>query len=63
MRMDEYLEKALKEAVIDDIGDEVKGLKGWLDDLDTQYSSGNFKGAKGTVSNIIKRLNMIKKPF
>lgn len=60
---EKYLSKALdeKSEPINDIGDDVKGLKSWLDDLEVQYSGGNFKDAKKTISSITKRLNEINK--
>jgi len=56
----EKIENHLNEKV-DDVGDEVKGIKKFLDDFEDAYNYDNLKLSKKILGNIESEVKKIKK--
>jgi len=57
-KVDKYLDESSN---VDDVGDFVKGVKGWLDTFEEMYNYGNFTGAKRLLKDIEKEVKKMLK--
>lgn len=46
---------------VGEVSDHIKGIKRFLDDLESTYAYGNLSDAKKIMSNIMKQVNKLKK--